>query len=77
MLITDDPSRAGGESRRRRRRRRTRRREAAYVAYVHRSRGVNIPEADIRTRFRYDGWREEASHAYQSISVEHAAVSSA
>jgi len=44
--------------------------ESAYVAYVHRSRGVNIPEADIRMRFRHDGWREEISHAYQSISVE-------
>lgn len=44
--------------------------EAAYVAYVHRSRGVNIPEADIRMRFRHDGWREEASHAYKSITVE-------
>jgi len=44
--------------------------EAAYVAYVRRSRGVNIPEADIRMRFRHDGWREEASHAYQSITVE-------
>jgi non-heme chloroperoxidase len=44
--------------------------EAAYVAYVRRSRGVNIPEADIRMRFRYDGWREEATHAYQSITVE-------
>jgi pimeloyl-ACP methyl ester carboxylesterase len=44
--------------------------EAAYVAYVHRSRGVNIPEADIRMRFRHDGWREEATHAYQSIFVE-------
>lgn len=44
--------------------------EAAYVAYVRRSRGVNIPEADIRMRFRHDGWREEGSHAYQSIAVE-------
>jgi pimeloyl-ACP methyl ester carboxylesterase len=44
--------------------------ESAYVAYVRRSRGVNIPEADIRMRFRHDGWREEASHAYQSITVE-------
>jgi pimeloyl-ACP methyl ester carboxylesterase len=44
--------------------------EAAYVTYVHRSRGVAIPEADIRMRFRHDGWREEVSHAYQSISVE-------
>jgi pimeloyl-ACP methyl ester carboxylesterase len=43
---------------------------AAYVAYVHRSRGVNIPEADIRTRFRYDGWREELTTAYGAIDVE-------
>ena len=44
--------------------------EAAYVAYVHRSRGVNIPEADIRMRFRYDGWQEEIGYAYQHITVE-------
>ena len=44
--------------------------EAGYVAYVHRSRGVNIPEADIRMRFRHDGWREELSRAYQTITVE-------
>jgi pimeloyl-ACP methyl ester carboxylesterase len=44
--------------------------EAAYVRYVHRSRGVNIPEADIRMRYRYDGWREELTHAYASMSVE-------
>ena len=44
--------------------------EAAYVQYVHRSRGVNIPEADIRMRFRYDGWREELTHAYASMNVE-------
>jgi non-heme chloroperoxidase len=43
---------------------------AAYVRYVHRSRGVNIPEADIRTRFRYDGWREEMTHAYAAMDVE-------
>lgn len=42
----------------------------AYVAYVHRSRGVNIPEADIRTRYRFDGWREEATPAYQSVQTE-------
>jgi pimeloyl-ACP methyl ester carboxylesterase len=43
---------------------------AAYVRYVHRSRGVNIPEADIRTRFRFDGWREENTHAYAAMNVE-------
>jgi pimeloyl-ACP methyl ester carboxylesterase len=32
---------------------------AAYVAFVHRTRGVDIPEADIRTRYRHDGWEEE------------------
>lgn len=44
---------------------------AAYVAFVHRVRGVNIPESDIRTRFRYDGWNEEITNAYQSIQPEH------
>ena len=44
---------------------------AAYVAFVHRTRGVNIPESDIRTRYRYDGWNEEITLAYQSIGVEH------
>jgi pimeloyl-ACP methyl ester carboxylesterase len=43
----------------------------AYVAFVHRLRGVNIPEADIRVRFKYDGWREEIGNAYQSIQPEH------
>jgi non-heme chloroperoxidase len=43
----------------------------AYVAFVHRTRGVDIPEADIRTRYRYDGWNEEITIAYQSMSVEH------
>ena len=42
----------------------------AYVAYVHRSRGVNIPEADIRARFTHDGWREEITPAYQAVQVE-------
>ena len=46
---------------------------AAYVAFVHRTRGVDIPEADIRTRFRCDGWREEATFAYQTIAAEHPA----
>jgi non-heme chloroperoxidase len=44
---------------------------AAYVAFVHRTRGVDIPEADIRTRYRYDGWNEEANAAYQAMSSEH------
>jgi pimeloyl-ACP methyl ester carboxylesterase len=44
---------------------------AAYVAFVHRTRGVNIPEADIRTRFKFDGWKEELTLAYQAIGVEH------
>jgi len=44
---------------------------AAYVDFVHRTRGVNIPESDIRERYRYDGWNEEITTAYQSIGVEH------
>jgi non-heme chloroperoxidase len=44
---------------------------ASYVAFVHRTRGVNIPEADIRTRYQYDGWNEEITLAYQSMTVEH------
>ncbi len=44
---------------------------AAYVAFVHRTRGVDIPESDIRTRYRYDGWDETATHAYQSMRAEH------
>lgn len=44
---------------------------AAYVAFVHRTRGVNIPEADIRARYRYDGWNEEITPAYRAIVVEH------
>jgi non-heme chloroperoxidase len=44
---------------------------AAYVDFVHRTRGVNIPEADIRTRFRIDGWKEELTLAYQAIGAEH------
>jgi len=49
---------------------------AAYVAFVHRTRGVNIPEADIRARYRYDGWNEEITPAYQSMTVEHPAYRS-
>jgi pimeloyl-ACP methyl ester carboxylesterase len=43
---------------------------AAYVAFVHRTRGVNIPESDIRTRFAYDGWDETATIPYQAIEAE-------
>ena len=43
---------------------------AAYVDFVHRTRGVNIPESDIRTRYRYDGWEEQITPAYQSIEPE-------
>jgi len=42
----------------------------AYVAFEHRVRGVRIPEADIRTRFRFDGWDETRTLAYQSIISE-------
>lgn len=40
---------------------------AAYVRFVHRTRGVDIPEADIRARLRYDGADESATLAYQSV----------
>ncbi len=43
---------------------------AAYVTFVHRTRGINIPEADIRVRYRYDGWDETRTNAYQSINPE-------
>jgi non-heme chloroperoxidase len=43
---------------------------AAYVAYVHRTRGVNIPEADIRVRYKYDGWNEDITPASMAIAVE-------
>ena len=43
---------------------------AAYVRYVHATRGVKIPESDIRARYHYDGWREEITHAYKSMSAE-------
>lgn len=44
---------------------------AAYVSFVHRTRGIDIPEADIRVRYRYDGWNEEITPAYQAMTVEH------
>ncbi len=42
----------------------------AYVRYVHSSRGVNIPEADIRARVKYDGIIEELGIGYQGIGRE-------
>ena len=30
---------------------------------------MNIPESDIRERYKYDGWNEEVTDAYQSIGV--------
>jgi pimeloyl-ACP methyl ester carboxylesterase len=44
---------------------------AAYVRFVHRTRGVDIPESDIRVRYQYDGWNEELGLGYQSIQVAH------
>jgi pimeloyl-ACP methyl ester carboxylesterase len=42
----------------------------AYVNYVHSSRGVKIPESDIRVRVRYDGIIEELGVGYAGISRE-------
>jgi non-heme chloroperoxidase len=44
---------------------------AGYVAFVHRTRGVNIPEADIRARYHADGWNEALGFAYQAMTAEH------
>jgi pimeloyl-ACP methyl ester carboxylesterase len=42
----------------------------AYVSYVHASRGVNIPESDIRVRVKYDGIVEELGVGYTGIGRE-------
>ena len=42
----------------------------AYVKYVHSSRGVSIPESDIRARVKYDGIVEELGVGYQGIDAE-------
>lgn len=42
----------------------------AYVKYVHASRGVNIPESDIRVRVKYDGIVEELGVGYTGIGRE-------
>jgi pimeloyl-ACP methyl ester carboxylesterase len=44
---------------------------AGYVGFVHRTRGVDIPEADIRARYRYDGWNEEITTAYNAVEIGH------
>jgi non-heme chloroperoxidase len=43
---------------------------ATYVKYVHSSRGVNIPESDIRVRVKYDGIVEELGVGYTGIGKE-------
>jgi len=42
----------------------------AYVKYVHSSRGVNIPESDIRVRVKFDGIIEELGVGYMGIARE-------
>lgn len=42
----------------------------AYVAYVHSSRGVKIPESDIRVRVKADGIIEELGVGYMGIGRE-------
>lgn len=42
----------------------------AYVDYVHSSRGVNIPESDIRVRVKHDGVVEELGVGYLGIGRE-------
>lgn len=41
-----------------------------YVSYVHRSRGVPIPEADIRARYSAEGWDETLGKGYQPVLRE-------
>jgi pimeloyl-ACP methyl ester carboxylesterase len=38
-----------------------------YVSFVHRSRGVNIPESDIRARYAADGWNEDLGKGFRAI----------
>lgn len=42
----------------------------AYIDYVHSSRGVSIPESDIRVRVKYDGIIEELGVGYRGIALE-------
>jgi pimeloyl-ACP methyl ester carboxylesterase len=38
-----------------------------YVSFVRRTRGVSIPEADIRARYLADGWNEELGKGFRSV----------
>jgi pimeloyl-ACP methyl ester carboxylesterase len=40
---------------------------AAFVAWVHHTRGVNIPEGEIRAQLAHDGAREDATPAFHAI----------
>jgi pimeloyl-ACP methyl ester carboxylesterase len=42
----------------------------AYVTFVHTTRGVNIPESDIRVRVKHDGIVEEMGVGYTAIGRE-------
>jgi pimeloyl-ACP methyl ester carboxylesterase len=42
---------------------------AGYVDYVHRTRGVDIPEADIRARYTNDGWDESKTYYYNQVGI--------
>ncbi len=42
----------------------------SYIAHVHSTRGVKIPESDIRVRVRYDGIIEELGVGYAGIGSE-------
>jgi non-heme chloroperoxidase len=42
----------------------------AYVSYVHSTRGVKIPESDIRVRVKHDGIIEELGVGYSGIGRE-------
>jgi pimeloyl-ACP methyl ester carboxylesterase len=42
----------------------------AYVSYVHSTRGVKIPESDIRVRVKHDGIIEELGVGYRGIGLE-------
>lgn len=43
---------------------------SAYVSYVHSTRGVKIPESDIRVRVKHDGIIEERGVGYMGIGRE-------
>lgn len=40
---------------------------SGYVSFVHRTRGVSIPEADIRIRYAEDGWNEELGKGFRAV----------